>query len=189
MFALELGISEMRVGGGRQFVGVLHDASERMAAERQLRENAARLQAYHDTQQEATALAHTIISRQMQRVSLNDASIRYWVAPTENFSGDVVAATRGPGGDLYALLADATGHGLGAAICTVPVLSVFYALSASDASLARIVYEVNRQLQATLPVSHFVAASMLRMSADGRRADASHRPACRWASTPLIVTR
>ena len=48
---------------------------------------------------------------------------------------------------------------------------MFYALSASDASLARIVYEVNRQLQATLPVSHFVAASMLRMSADGRRAD------------------
>jgi PAS domain S-box-containing protein len=171
VFALEVGISEMRVAGNRQFVGVLHDATERVAAERKLRENAARLQVYHDTQQEATGLAHTIISRQMERVGLNDPGIRYWVAPTENFSGDVVAATRSPGGNLYALLADATGHGLGAAICTIPVLSVFYALSESDASLARIVYEVNRQLQATLPVSHFVAASMLRMTADGRRAD------------------
>jgi serine phosphatase RsbU (regulator of sigma subunit) len=171
VFALEVGISEMRVGGKRQFVGVLHDATERVAAERKLRENAARLQVYHDTQQEATGLAQTIISRQMQREGLNDSGVRYWVAPTENFSGDVVAATRGPGGDLYALLADATGHGLGAAICTIPVLSVFYALSESDASLGRIVYEVNRQLQATLPVSHFVAASMVRMSADGRRAD------------------
>lgn len=171
VFAIEVGISEMRVGGKRQFVGVLHDATERVAAERKLRENAARLQVYHDTQQEATGLAQTIISRQMQRAGLNDSGVRYWVAPTENFSGDVVAATRGPGGDLYALLADATGHGLGAAICTIPVLSVFYALSESDASLGRIVYEVNRQLQATLPVSHFVAASMVRMSADGRRAD------------------
>jgi serine phosphatase RsbU (regulator of sigma subunit) len=161
----------MRVAGMRQFVGVLHDATERVAAERKLRDSAARLQAYHDTQQEATTLAHTIISRQMQRAGLNDPGVRYWVAPTENFSGDVVAATRGPGGDLYALLADATGHGLGAAICTIPVLSVFYALSETDASLARIVYEVNRQLQATLPVSHFVAASMLRVTADGRRAD------------------
>ena len=170
-FALELGISEMRVNGSRQFVGVLHDASERIAAESKLRENAARLQSYHDTQEESTSLAHTIISRQMQRDGLNDPGIRYWVAPAENFSGDVVAATRGPGGDLYALLADATGHGLGAAICTVPVLSVFYGMSEIDGSLGRIVYDVNRQLQATLPVSHFVAANMLRISADGRHAD------------------
>jgi PAS domain S-box-containing protein len=171
VFALELGISEMRVGGSRQFVGVLHDATERVAGERKLRDSAARLQAYHDTQQEATTLAHTIISRQMERAGLNDPGIRYWVAPAENFSGDVVAATRGPGGDLYALLADATGHGLGAAICTIPVLSVFYGMSEIDGSLGRIVYDVNRQLKATLPVSHFVAANMLRMSADGRHAD------------------
>jgi PAS domain S-box-containing protein len=171
VFALELGISEMRVAGGRQFVGLLHDARERVAAEQKLRENAAALQAYHDSQQEANALAGKILSRQMQRAGLNDPSIRYWLAAAENFSGDIVAATRGPGGELYALLADATGHGLGAAICTIPVLSVFYGMAETGSPLARIVYEVNRQLQATLPVSHFVAASMLCIRADGRRAD------------------
>jgi PAS domain S-box-containing protein len=171
VFALEVGISEMRVGGGRQFVGVLHDATERVAAERKQRENAARLQAYHDTQQEANALAQTILSRQMQRTGLNDPSVQYWLAPADNFSGDIVAATRGPDGGLYALLADATGHGLGAAICTIPVLSVFYGLGEAGAPLARIVHEVNSQLKATLPVSHFVAASMLRIAADGSRAD------------------
>ena len=165
VFALDLGVSEMRVGGSRQFVGVLHDASERVAAERLLRENAERLQAYHDTQEAATALAQTIVSRQMQRAGLNDASVSYWLAPAENFSGDIVAATRGPEGDLYVLLADATGHGLGAAICTLPVLSVFYSMGETGVALNWIVHEINRQLQATLPVGHFVAASLLRLNA------------------------
>jgi PAS domain S-box-containing protein len=172
VFALGLGVSEMRVAGSRQFVGVLHDASERVLAQRLLRENAERLQTYHDTQEAANALAQTIVSRQMQRAGLNDASVSYWLAPADNFSGDIVAATRGPKGDLYVLLADATGHGLGAAICTLPVLSVFYSMSETGVALAWIAHEVNRQLQATLPISHFVAASMLRVDANGEHADA-----------------
>lgn len=171
VFPIDLGVSEMRLGGGRQFVGVLHDASERVAAENQLRENARRLQTYHDTQEAATALAQTIVSRQMQRVGLNDPSVAYWLAPADNFSGDIVAATRGPAGDLYVLLADATGHGLGAAICTLPVLSVFYSMGETGVDLAWIVHEVNRQLTATLPIGHFVAASVLRITADGAQAD------------------
>lgn len=168
---LDLGVSEMRVGGRRQFVGVLHDARERVASERLLRENAQRLQAYHDTQEAATALAQTIVSRQMQREGLDDSSVSYWLAAAENFSGDIVAATRGPEGDLYVLLADATGHGLSAAICTLPVLSVFYSMSETGVALGWIVHEVNRQLKATLPVGHFVAASMLRLDANGQHAD------------------
>ncbi len=171
VFALELGISEMRVANARQFVGVVHDASERVAAERQLRESAQCLQVYHDIQQEASALAQTIVTRQMQRAGLNDPCVRYWLVPAENFSGDIVAATRGPEGDLYVLLADATGHGLGAAICTLPVLSVFYSMSEMGVALSWIVHEVNRQLHATLPVGHFVAASILRIDADGGHAD------------------
>jgi len=171
VFALELGVSEMRVAGGRQFVGVLHDASERVAADRLLRENAERLQIYHDNQEAASALTQTILDRQMQRPGLHDTCVRYWLAPTENFSGDIVAAARSPAGDLNILLGDATGHGLGAAICTLPVLSVFYGMSDWGIDLPKIVREVNRQLLAALPVGHFVAACMLRLTADGRHAD------------------
>jgi PAS domain S-box-containing protein len=171
VFSLSLGVSEMRFAGSRQFVGVMHDASERVAAEKLLRENAERLQAYHDAQEAATALAQTILSRQMQREGLHDPSVSSWLVAAENFSGDIVAATRGPEGDLYVLLADATGHGLGAAICTLPVLSVFYSMGETGAALAWIVHEVNRQLQVTLPIGHFVAATMLRVDADGEHAD------------------
>ncbi len=171
VFPLSLGVSEMRFAGNRQFVGMLQDTSESVAAQRQLRESAERLQAYHDTQQEATALAQTILSRQMQRTGLHDPSVSYWLAAAENFSGDIVAATRGPEGDLFVLLADATGHGLGAAICTLPVLSVFYSMAETGAALSGIVHEVNRQLQATLPIGHFVAATLLRVEAEGDHAD------------------
>jgi serine phosphatase RsbU (regulator of sigma subunit) len=161
----------MRVDGHRQFVGVLHDATEREAAERQLRENEQRLQVYYDTQEAATALARTIVGSQLQRVGLQDSSVRHWLEPADNVSGDIVAASRGQDGDLYVLLADATGHGLGAAICSLPVLSTFYSMADMGLALGWIVYEVNRQLRASLPVGHFVAAGMLCVAADGRHAD------------------
>ena len=171
VFLLDIGVSEMCVAGRRQFVGLLHDVTERAASERLQRESAQRLQDYHDAQQSITALAQTILSRQMQRAGLNDASVSYWVAAAENFSGDIVAATRDREGDLYVFLADATGHGLGAAICTLPVLSVFYSMSETGVALALIIHEVNRQLQATLPVGYFVAATALRIAANGKHAD------------------
>lgn len=172
VFPLDLGVSEMRLAGRRQFVGVLHDASERVAAESTLRETSKRLQAYRDGQEAATALAQKIVTRQMQREGLNDPSVSYWLNSAENFSGDIVAATRGPEGDLYVLLADATGHGLGAAICTLPVLSVFYSMGETGVALGWIVHEVNRQLKSTLPVGHFVAAGIVRIDANGKHADA-----------------
>lgn len=172
VFPIDLGVSEMRVADSRQFVGVMHDATDRVVVETRLRENAQRLQTYHDNQEATTALAQRIVSSQMQRDGLEDPSVAYWLSPAENFSGDVVAATRCPDGDLYVLLADATGHGLGAAICTIPVLSVFYSMGETGVELAWIIHEINRQLKATLPVGHFVAAGVLRIAANREHADA-----------------
>lgn len=160
-FPLEVGVSEMRVGGQRQFVGVIRDVSQRVLAERALHETTTRLQAYHDVQEAENQLAEDIVKRQMLRKELSDIHVHHWVAPAANFSGDIVAATRGPQGDLYVLLADATGHGLGAAICTLPVLSVFYSLAETGAALAWIITEINRQLKATMPVGRFVAATVI----------------------------
>jgi serine phosphatase RsbU (regulator of sigma subunit) len=95
------------------------------------------------------------------RKELSDPHVHHWVAPAANFSGDIVAATRGPDGALYVLLADATGHGLGAAICTLPVLSVFYSMAETGTALSWIITEINRQLKATMPIGRFVAATVL----------------------------
>lgn len=160
-FPMELGVSEMQVNSRRNFVGVVRDVTQRVEAQQQIQENARRLQEYHDVQEAENALANDILKRQMMRQGLSDPSVQHWVAPTAHFSGDIVAATRCPQGRLYVMLADATGHGLGAAICTLPVLSVFYSFAETGAELGLIINEVNRQLLATMPIGRFVAASMV----------------------------
>jgi PAS domain S-box-containing protein len=120
-FAAELTVSEVRQAGKRIFIGVLRDISERKRAENLLKENAEKLQRYYESTESENQLAHTLIERQLLREDLDDPLVHYWLTPAENFSGDVIAATRSSSGRLYAVLADATGHGLTAAISTLPV--------------------------------------------------------------------
>lgn len=171
IFPLELGVNEMQVDGIRQFVGVIRDVSERIKVENALKETTDRLQEYHDVQQAENQLAADIVKRQMLRKELADPHVRHWVVPAANFSGDIVAATRRPDGSLCVILADATGHGLGAAICTLPVLSVFYSLVESGAEMPVIITEINRQLKATMPVGRFVAATVLCIRHAAKEAD------------------
>ena len=166
VFPLSLGVSELSFEGRQLFVGILRDVTEERAAEQLLRDSAARLQRYHDAQEEENALAQRIMERQMSRPGLSDASIRHWLAPAANFSGDVIAAARAPDGWLYVLLADATGHGLAAAISVLPVLTLFYGHVEQGYPLGYIVMELNRQLRVTMPSGRFVAATLLCMNQD-----------------------
>jgi PAS domain S-box-containing protein len=162
IFPLEVGVSDLSFEGRRLFVGILRDVTEERAAAELLRLNAERLQRYHDAQEEENALAQRIMERQMARPGLADPAIRHWIAPAANFSGDVIAAARAPEGErLYVLLADATGHGLAAAISVLPVVTVFYSHVELGYSLDHLVMELNRQLRATMPSGRFVAASLL----------------------------
>jgi serine phosphatase RsbU (regulator of sigma subunit) len=93
---------------------------------------------------------------------LSDPAVQHWITPAANFSGDVIAVARAPEGErLYILLADATGHGLAAAISVLPVITVFYSHVELGYPLDYLVMELNRQLRATMPSGRFVAASLL----------------------------
>ena len=87
--------------------------------------------------------------------------VRYWLTPAENFSGDVLAAARAPSGCLYALLADAAGHGLTAAISTVPLLTLFYRLAPEGTPLTTMVGEINQHLRDAMPLGRFVGATLV----------------------------
>jgi two-component system, HptB-dependent secretion and biofilm response regulator len=73
----------------------------------------------------------------------------------------VVAAARARDGKLYAMLADATGHGLTAAISTLPALTLFYSMVPSAPPLSALVGEINRQLRGSMPPGRFVAATLV----------------------------
>lgn len=84
--------------------------------------------------------------------------VQQWVRPAEHFSGDVIVTARGPAGELYVLLADATGHGLAAAISVLPIIEAFYRLAEKGFSITSIVAELNRKTRQLMPRDRFIAA-------------------------------
>jgi len=168
IFPITLGISDVRLENQRMFIGVIRDISERKRAEKELAESAQKLQTYFDQTQSEQQLAMRLMEMQLHRSGLKDKALRYKVIAAENFSGDIVAASRSPEGNFYALLADATGHGLTAAISVMPVLAIFYRMTATNRSVREIINELNQQLKDSMPVGRFVAATLLRLDTESR---------------------
>ena len=170
-FPLELGVTELVLDDRRMFIGVLRDISERVRVRKEREQHAAHLQRFHDEQHREQELARQIMASQINTEAMQDPRIHYSVMPAQNFSGDLVVAAASPSGRLYAMLGDATGHGLSAAVSVQPVLPMFYSLVAQDVSLARLVYEINDLLNQSLPVGRFVGAAIVTIEPSGAVAD------------------
>lgn len=92
---------------------------------------------------------------------INGVSI--WLKPSSSFSGDIALAKFCPSGNLYFLLADATGHGLSAAITIMPVVAIFNSMVAKGFDLQSIVTEMNKKLLRDTPQDRFVAAILMQL--------------------------
>lgn len=158
---LELTVSRLVHSGVWSFVGVAHEIGARKAQEAELAEKSSRLARYHEAQEAEAQFAHEVMTRMLQRDGLEDKCLRHRVVPAQRFSGDVVAATRSNAGRLYVMLADATGHGLAAAISLLPAISVFYGMATRDLPLSMIVEEINTKLRHAMPVGRFLAAALV----------------------------
>ena len=161
VFPVEYGLSEVSIDHERIFVIVIRDITQRKLAETQLQQNAALLQTYYDHSQNEQQLALRLMEKLLHRPGLLDSRLRYKVIATENFSGDIVAASHSPEGRFYALLADATGHGLPAAISVLPVLALFYRMTRLNRTIRELVIEINQQLKESMPIGRFVAATLV----------------------------
>jgi two-component system, HptB-dependent secretion and biofilm response regulator len=87
--------------------------------------------------------------------------IKKFMRPCSSFSGDIAISRISPNGDLYLMLADATGHGLSAAITIMPIVTIFNSMVAKGFHLQQIVTEINRKLVKDTPDDRFVAAIVL----------------------------
>lgn len=161
LFPVAIGVSRITHDNQQMLIGIVRDISERVRSEEKLHDNAKLLQAYYDRTQNEEQLAMGLMQMQLHRPGLGDQALSYHVIPAANFSGDIVAATRSSDGRFYALLADATGHGLSAAICVLPVLALFYQMAKFNRTIREIVLELNLQLKESMPVGRFVAATLL----------------------------
>jgi len=90
--------------------------------------------------------------------------VEIWLKSFAAFSGDMTLVKKSPNGNLYFILADATGHGLSAAITIMPVVTIFNSMVTKGFHIQKIVTEMNRKLVSDTPEDRFVAAIVLEIN-------------------------
>ena len=91
--------------------------------------------------------------------ALHLENIRYYMSALAVFNGDVLLADVSPRGSLFVVLGDFTGHGLPAAIGSMPLASTFYGMVSKGFFMPDILREINQKLYTTLPVGLFCCAT------------------------------
>lgn len=128
----------------------------------------AELQRLHGEAQAEEQLAARVIAHVRRQGDLDSPGIEYVTSPLGLFSGDVQLASYLDTGELRWLLADFTGHGLTAAIGTVPLAGAFQLACRRNVGFVDMVGAINDMLNGVLPPGLFCASAWLSLSADGR---------------------
>lgn len=140
----------------------LHKSLARRRETELLKKSGARLQ--HEIDRAQRIVANLVDSR------LADIpGLRCLAQPKEIASGDLLLAHRRPNGATVMMLGDATGHGLTAALATLPVARVFERLVIGNASLPELLGSVNRELKRLLPTGMYLATALIEAQPDTRR--------------------
>lgn len=118
----------------------------------------------HRYRADAEAEAASFLLSRLSRIDqLDAAGVQYFWQPAESFSGDIIAVCRSSSGDSYGMLADATGHGLAAAINLIPLTSAFYAMAGKGFALPTIAQELNAVVKEYSLADRFVAVTLVRI--------------------------
>ncbi|MDD3355060.1 PP2C family protein-serine/threonine phosphatase [Zoogloea sp.] len=101
------------------------------------------------------------MTRMMRPDRLDASAMEYWMQSADRMGGDLVAAARSPHGRYYVMLADATGHGLPAAINLLPINRVFYTMVRKNLPVGLIAERMNASVRDQSPPGRFVVALIL----------------------------
>jgi len=170
-FQFEAQSSSVELASRPVTVVTLRDIDRQLDEERRVLNDAARLREYHEEREAENELGRQMLDRLLYRTEAAIPNVIYSSDAATGFSGDVVVALRSPTGKLFVMMADATGHGLAAAISLVPALSVLHAMVDRDRSLPEVVKEMNSKLCQLTPVDRFVAATIVRLDESARHGE------------------
>jgi serine phosphatase RsbU (regulator of sigma subunit) len=109
-------------------------------------------------------LAGRLLAHVRAQGCLDTPGIQYVTSALGFFSGDAILAAVTPSGELRWMLGDFTGHGLAAAIGTVPLAGAFYAACRDDLPFARAIASINDLLKSLLPPGLFCACALLSLN-------------------------
>lgn len=140
-------------------------------AQHQIAQKNAELAQYYFAGEDEKRLTSHIMERLTEPAKLKDPALQYWIKPADYCSGDLLAATRTPGGALYLMLADGTGHGLSAALDVISLPQIFYAMASIGHPIGSIAVEMNAKIKSLLPTGHFVAATLIAIKPTEKTAE------------------
>ena len=126
--------------------------------QQQIARNNEELQRYANLEAEEKRISSFLMERLVRRDMLNNLNIEHYLKPASVVSGDLLLVSASQSNDLYVMLADATGHGLPAALSLIPLSQTFYTMTNKGFRLSSIMRELNQQHRAHSPSDRFVAA-------------------------------
>lgn len=119
-----------------------------------------------------TEREHEIVEHIFQRAFEGNYKVPhlldFHLSPASMFNGDIMLVELGPTGNLYIMMGDFTGHGLAAAVGTLPVSNSFYSMVKKGLSVSDIAIQLNDILLKLLPDDMFCAASIIELNNMGK---------------------
>ena len=149
-----------------QFLQQLHMMLSFIKREQLFHREAQQLLQYQELILAEQTIAKNIFESFIQTNLINYPELDFMLLPLSTYNGDVLLAYKDDNNLLSLMLGDFTGHGLPAAIGSIPTAEVFYSMCKKQMSLAHIVREINRKLKKLLPTEMFCAACILSFDAN-----------------------
>jgi DNA-binding response OmpR family regulator len=126
------------------------------AKEAKLAEQAKSLEKLLDKQAREEQLARYVYEHVSANLQTETECVDTYLQSSSIFNGDVFICDTAPNGNRFVILADATGHGLSAAISILPLVTTIKAMIRKGLSLPHIIHEANAKLCKELPNDKFV---------------------------------
>jgi len=124
--------------------------------EAKLEEQTKSLEQLLDKQAQEEQLARYVYEHVSANLITESECVDTYLQSSSAFNGDVFICDTSPNGNRFVILADATGHGLSAAISILPLVTTIKAMIRKGLSLAHIIHEANAKLCRELPDDKFV---------------------------------
>ena len=101
----------------------------------------------------------------IEKSFLDEKFIKYHMSSLSVFNGDLLLVARGDEDSFYVVMGDFTGHGLTAAMGTLPVAMTFFSMAEKCLSVGEIARELNHHLYKLMPHSMFFSSNILKINA------------------------
>jgi two-component system, HptB-dependent secretion and biofilm response regulator len=139
----------------KSYIAIRTDITEKKRNEVRLHEALDALREKQERLKQEEKIAQHVFANITASNNDDIAELATWFQPMGLFSGDMILSSLLPDGGLRMILCDFTGHGLPAALCAVPVSSIYTAITAKNLPLSILMDELNNKLNTLLPTGFF----------------------------------